>query len=159
MGHCDTSARFGGDGSFRAADGGTAEAVAAGVEGGARSLASWALLGLVRVYILFFSPILGGACKFYPSCSNYAYEAVSRHGARRGTILALKRLLRCRPLTKGGFDPVPDNFGEELLPGLKPSQISQLDGTSETLPISPSQPSGFMPVAPGERAHTVERKQ
>ena len=56
----------------------------------------------------FFRRFLGGACKFYPSCSNYAQEAIVRHGARRGTVLALKRLGRCRPFTKGGFDPVPD---------------------------------------------------
>ena len=68
----------------------------------------WALLLLIRCYILFLSPFFGGACKFYPSCSNYAYEAISRHGARRGIVLALKRLGRCRPFTQGGFDPVPD---------------------------------------------------
>ncbi|MGH9682509.1 MAG: membrane protein insertion efficiency factor YidD [Candidatus Acidiferrales bacterium] len=63
---------------------------------------------LVRFYIAFLSPFLGGACKFYPSCSQYAREAVAVHGARRGFILAMKRLGRCRPFTKGGFDPVPD---------------------------------------------------
>jgi hypothetical protein len=62
----------------------------------------------VRFYKIFLSPFLGGACKFYPSCSNYAYEAIARHGARRGIVLALKRLGRCRPFTQGGFDPVPD---------------------------------------------------
>ena len=66
------------------------------------------LLAFVRFYKIFFSPFLGGACKFYPSCSNYAQEAIALHGARRGTLLALKRLGRCRPFTKGGFDPVPD---------------------------------------------------
>lgn len=66
------------------------------------------LLGLVRVYQILLSPFFGGACKFYPSCSNYAFEAIERHGARRGIVLALKRLGRCRPFTKGGFDPVPE---------------------------------------------------
>ena len=47
-------------------------------------------------------------CKYYPSCSNYAQEAVQKHGARRGAWLALKRLGRCRPFVKGGFDPVPE---------------------------------------------------
>jgi putative membrane protein insertion efficiency factor len=70
------------------------------------------LLGLVRGYIIFLSSFLGGACKFYPSCSNYAYEAIARHGARRGLVLAMKRLGRCRPFTKGGFDPVPDTAEE-----------------------------------------------
>jgi uncharacterized protein len=67
---------------------------------------------LVRCYMIFLSPFFGGACKFEPSCSNYAYQAIGVHGVRRGTWLALKRLLRCRPFTVGGFDPVPplDSF-------------------------------------------------
>jgi putative membrane protein insertion efficiency factor len=73
-----------------------------------KSAASRALLLLVRFYITFLSPFFGGACKFHPSCSNYAAEAIARHGAARGTKLALYRLLRCNPFTRGGFDPVPD---------------------------------------------------
>ncbi|HTZ74927.1 MAG TPA: membrane protein insertion efficiency factor YidD [Candidatus Aquilonibacter sp.] len=76
-------------------------------------MGAWILLVFVRLYVLFLSPILGGACKFYPSCSNYAYEAVARHGARKGAWLAAKRLLRCRPFTQGGFDPVPEVLYEE----------------------------------------------
>jgi uncharacterized protein len=68
------------------------------------------LLALLRFYILFLAPFFGGACKFYPSCSNYAVEAVAKHGARRGIALAARRLLRCRPFTQGGFDPVPDEL-------------------------------------------------
>jgi putative membrane protein insertion efficiency factor len=68
------------------------------------------MLFLVRIYIVFLSPFLGGACKFYPSCSNYAREAIERHGARRGTLLALKRLLRCHPFTPGGIDFVPEEL-------------------------------------------------
>ncbi len=75
-----------------------------------RSVGSWVLLLLVRMYIIFLSPFLGGACKFYPSCSNYAREAIEHHGARRGTMLALKRLLRCHPFTPGGVDLVPDEL-------------------------------------------------
>lgn len=75
-----------------------------------RSLGSWVLLLLMRVYIVFLSPFFGGACKFYPSCSNYAREAIERHGARQGTLLALKRLLRCHPFTRGGIDFVPDEL-------------------------------------------------
>lgn len=74
------------------------------------SIGSWVLLLLVRAYVVFLSPFLGGACKFYPSCSNYAREAIERHGARRGSVLALKRLLRCHPFTRGGFDFVPDEL-------------------------------------------------
>ena len=73
-----------------------------------RSAGKWTLLLFVRFYQVFLSPFFGGACKFYPSCSKYGYEAIARHGAWRGSVLALKRLLRCRPFTKGGFDPVPD---------------------------------------------------
>lgn len=75
-----------------------------------RSLGAWILLGLLRFYIACLSPVFGGACKFYPSCSNYAVEAITKHGARRGFVLAAKRLLRCRPFTQGGFDPVPDDL-------------------------------------------------
>jgi uncharacterized protein len=74
------------------------------------SAGSWILLLLVRAYVIFLSPFLGGACKFYPSCSNYAREAIERHGARRGTVLALKRLLRCHPFTPGGVDLVPEDL-------------------------------------------------
>ncbi|MGA8037159.1 MAG: membrane protein insertion efficiency factor YidD [Candidatus Acidiferrales bacterium] len=74
----------------------------------AKSAGAWVLLALIRVYQIFLSPFLGGACKYYPSCSHYAQEAVQKHGARRGAWLAMKRLGRCRPFVKGGFDPVPD---------------------------------------------------
>jgi uncharacterized protein len=74
------------------------------------SMGRGALLFLVRAYIVFLSPFFGGACKFYPSCSNYAREAIERHGASRGTLLALKRLLRCHPFTRGGIDLVPDEL-------------------------------------------------
>jgi len=77
--------------------------------GGFFALGQWLLLALVQLYRIFLSPFLGGACKFYPSCSQYAQEAVALHGAKRGSLLALKRLGRCRPFTRGGFDPVPDS--------------------------------------------------
>ena len=65
-------------------------------------------LGLIRVYQLTVSPTLGNVCRFQPSCSHYAYEAIEKHGAIKGTWLAIKRLLRCRPLHAGGYDPVPN---------------------------------------------------
>jgi putative membrane protein insertion efficiency factor len=67
-----------------------------------------ALLVLLRVYQTYLSSMNISACKFYPSCSHYAGEAVQRFGARRGIWLTLKRLGRCQPFTRGGFDPVPD---------------------------------------------------
>jgi putative membrane protein insertion efficiency factor len=67
----------------------------------------WMLLAFLETYKVFLSPFFGGACKYHPSCSNYAYQAIERHGARRGVVLALKRLGRCRPFRAGGFDPVP----------------------------------------------------
>jgi hypothetical protein len=66
------------------------------------------LLG-VRFYQLLLAPMMMiSACKFYPSCSHYAAEAIERHGAHRGVRLAAARLWRCRPFTAGGYDPVPD---------------------------------------------------
>lgn len=62
---------------------------------------------LIRSYQLFISPALPSSCRFYPSCSAYAYEAVEKWGLRRGAWLALRRLLRCHPLGKHGYDPVP----------------------------------------------------
>lgn len=65
------------------------------------------LLAAIEAYRLLLSPLLGGFCRFDPSCSRYAHEAVLRHGARRGAALALRRLIRCRPFGASGFDPVP----------------------------------------------------
>ena len=62
---------------------------------------------LIRLYQWTLSPWLGGACRFYPSCSNYALEAVEIHGAVRGSWLALRRLCKCHPFHPGGFDPPP----------------------------------------------------
>jgi putative membrane protein insertion efficiency factor len=67
-----------------------------------------ALLIAVRVYQAFFSALMPSACKFYPSCSHYAADALRIHGARRGSWLALRRLARCHPFTRGGVDFVPD---------------------------------------------------
>lgn len=65
------------------------------------------LIVAVRGYQLVLSPIFGGACRYYPSCSAYAIEALERHGALRGWWLALRRIARCHPFRPGGFDPVP----------------------------------------------------
>ena len=65
------------------------------------------LAGLIRAYQRLISPLLPPSCRFYPSCSQYALEAVTRHGTLRGTWLAARRLARCHPFNPGGFDPVP----------------------------------------------------
>jgi len=62
---------------------------------------------LIRGYQLGLSPLFGPRCRFYPSCSHYAMEAIDTHGAIRGTWLAIKRIARCHPFNDGGFDPVP----------------------------------------------------
>lgn len=162
MGHCDSSARVGGEGGVRLAGEGVAAHATAGgdvaagfnsslvrgtsasalpllekaksarLKPGATSaalaieleskhsggVARAALLFGVSFYRVFLSHFFGGSCKFYPSCSVYAQEAIAKHGARRGSWLALKRLLRCRPFIKGGFDPVPDVDDPEFHSGL-----------------------------------------
>lgn len=65
------------------------------------------LIWLIRAYRYCISPALGCHCRFHPTCSSYALEAVQGHGALRGARLALWRLLRCHPWTAGGYDPVP----------------------------------------------------
>ena len=62
---------------------------------------------LIRAYQLVLSPLLGPRCRFYPSCSHYAIEAIESHGALRGSWLSTKRICRCHPFNPGGFDPVP----------------------------------------------------
>jgi hypothetical protein len=62
---------------------------------------------LIRAYQLAISPLLGARCRFNPSCSQYALEAVERHGSLRGGWLAIRRLARCHPFHPGGYDPVP----------------------------------------------------
>jgi putative membrane protein insertion efficiency factor len=65
------------------------------------------LIFLLRAYQRLLSPLLGPRCRFHPSCSHYAVEALQRHGALRGSRLALGRITRCHPLNPGGLDPVP----------------------------------------------------
>lgn len=63
---------------------------------------------MVRVYRAVISPVLPPSCIYNPTCSEYAILAVQRHGARKGTVLAVKRILRCHPWHEGGYDPVPE---------------------------------------------------
>ena len=66
------------------------------------------LMGLVHGYRLFLKAWIGNACRFEPSCSAYALQALERHGAAKGSLLSAKRLLRCHPYCQGGHDPVPE---------------------------------------------------
>ena len=65
------------------------------------------LIALIKVYKAVLSPVFAGSCRFYPSCSQYAIEALEKYGAIRGSWMALKRIARCNPFHPGGFDPVP----------------------------------------------------
>ena len=65
------------------------------------------VVGLIRFYQVFLSPIFPSSCRFHPTCSEYAKEAVEFHGVTKGLWLAMRRLIRCRPFGPGGFDPVP----------------------------------------------------
>lgn len=70
------------------------------------------LIALIKFYKYFISPSLGNVCRFYPSCSSYALEALQRHGSVKGVYLTIKRLAKCHPFHEGGIDPVPEKFGK-----------------------------------------------
>lgn len=65
------------------------------------------LIGMVRLYKTYVSPFLPSACRFQPTCSEYAVQALEKHGGIRGMGMAIYRVLRCQPFSKGGYDPVP----------------------------------------------------
>ena len=65
------------------------------------------LVALIHLYQWTISPLLGSPCRFYPSCSVYAIEAISKHGVVKGSLLTVKRLGKCHPFHPGGYDPVP----------------------------------------------------
>jgi uncharacterized protein len=114
MGRGDTSEPVRRDAGILEARNGVAGFAAAGeagskIEGGtARGFLARLALASVRGYQIFLGPFFGGSCKFHPSCSRYTYEAIQRFGARRGALLGLKRFVRCRPFSAGGYDPVPE---------------------------------------------------
>jgi uncharacterized protein len=95
-----------------------------------------ALKGLVRGYQLLFSAWVGGDCRFEPTCSAYALQALDRHGAAAGSYLAARRLLRCHPWCEGGHDPVPTRrpglFSRHVETGPVPGATS--NSTSESSP-------------------------
>ena len=89
------------------------------------------LIGLVKAYRLFLSPWLGSACRFEPTCSVYALQALHQHGAALGSYLTLRRLVRCQPFCDGGHDPVPP---------VKPSTFSRLVTPATFIPSKKTPP-------------------
>lgn len=83
---------------------------------------------MVRAYQATLGPLLGGACRFHPTCSQYAIEAIEQHGAGRGGWLAARRLAKCHPLGASGYDPVPEASGG--LPPAKRKTSARLQAAS-----------------------------
>lgn len=81
---------------------------------------AWLMMKLVRGYQLLISPLFPPSCRFYPSCSHYALEALNTHGAVRGGWLAIRRIGRCHPFTPGGYDPVPPKMQGSPKPPVSP---------------------------------------
>lgn len=88
------------------------------------------LLALLRAYQFLLSPWIGGACRYWPTCSEYAREAVETHGAWRGSWLAAGRLARCHPYGRGGVDPVPAQFRWRCICGAQPPSVAPVDASS-----------------------------
>ncbi len=72
------------------------------------SIFSYPFILLIKIYRYTLSPLFGGNCRYYPTCSHYSEEAFKKHGAWQGFILTVKRILRCHPWHEGGYDPVPE---------------------------------------------------
>lgn len=77
------------------------------------SFSSKILIGLIRVYQIVISPLIGPRCRFTPTCSCYGIEALKTYGALKGSWLTLKRILKCHPLNEGGYDPVPPKINNK----------------------------------------------
>lgn len=100
-------------------------------ESGSREKMKKLMLWLIRGYQRWISPLKPPCCRFYPSCSHYAAQAIRRHGAAKGGVLALWRVMRCNPLCSGGIDPVPDKWTDALLfPGRFRSRGNQKEKNS-----------------------------
>jgi putative membrane protein insertion efficiency factor len=91
---------------------------------------SWLLLGLIWCYQRTLSPLFGGQCRFHPTCSHYANEAIHQHGPVQGSLLAIWRICRCNPLCEGGLDAVPAKFS--VKPFLQTSSTSSQHNGPQT---------------------------
>jgi putative membrane protein insertion efficiency factor len=100
------------------------------------------LVALVKGYRLLLKAWLGNSCRFEPSCSQYALDALNRHGALAGSSLTVGRILRCHPWCEGGCDPVPDQphrlFTRLGLVSSRPAAVSQPTGQGSVCPETPS---------------------
>ena len=81
------------------------------------------LIGFIKIYKKFISPGLPQYCRFYPTCSSYAIDAIDRHGIFYGSALSIWRVLRCNPFNKGGIDPVPEKIKKFYIKELKFKKI------------------------------------
>ncbi|WP_375709178.1 membrane protein insertion efficiency factor YidD [Sporosarcina sp. NCCP-2222] len=70
-------------------------------------------MSLIKIYQKIISPLTPPTCRFYPTCSHYGIEAIEKHGALKGTWLAIRRISKCHPFHEGGFDPVPDKIEKD----------------------------------------------
>ncbi|WP_281647321.1 membrane protein insertion efficiency factor YidD [Parendozoicomonas sp. Alg238-R29] len=86
------------------------------------------VLLLIRGYQYGISPLMANHCRFYPSCSSYATEAINTHGLLKGGYLSCRRLLRCHPWNPGGYDPVPDSQERQALKQADPDTSNRFDG-------------------------------
>jgi putative membrane protein insertion efficiency factor len=107
-------------------------------------------MGFIRVYQWTISPLLGPVCRFHPSCSHYGYEAMSVHGATKGTYLTVWRILRCNPWNSGGVDPVPPRTRRWW-------QLPERNSHSESEPHERQQTSSTGRTEPAPGANTTAR--
>jgi len=70
-------------------------------------------IGIIKLYQILISPLLGPNCRFHPTCSHYAIEAIAKHGVLKGGYLSVRRLIKCHPLHEGGLDPVPETSDKQ----------------------------------------------
>jgi putative membrane protein insertion efficiency factor len=117
---------------------------------------AWVLTGLVRLYQLVISPWLGPSCRFEPSCSAYAVDALRLHGGVRGSWLVVRRLARCQPFCAGGYDPVP----EPRRPRRRSSEIAPGDSSTVTpVDVSTVTPVDVSTMTSLDPAHRVESSE
>lgn len=108
----------------------------------------WVLMGVLMAWRRLVSPLYGPVCRFYPSCSAYALEAVTVHGAVRGVWLTVRRLLRCNPFHGGGVDHVP--HGDRVWPEGRTPRIVRIN--HPPIPADQQEPDGTSPIEHRHRA-------